>query len=79
MRLTATELKNLLYITDKNTKERTYLVPGVDFEVVKYADNVKAGTASVTLRGLGKYGGSRVVKYKIKSAKRSIVDIILGK
>ena len=33
----------------------------------------------MTLRGLGSYGGTRVIKYKIVSAKRSIIDILLRK
>ncbi len=51
----------LLYTVDKKTKETTYLVPGTDFEIVNYSNNIKKGTASVTLRGLGSYGGTRVI------------------
>lgn len=46
-------------------EEVTPLVPGVDFEIVSYKSNVKAGTASVTLRGIGDYAGTRTVKFKI--------------
>ena len=40
---------------------------GKDFEVVEgsYRNNVKKGTAVVTIRGLGEYGGTKTVKFKI--------------
>ena len=41
------------------------LVPDEDFEVVTYNKNVKPGTAKVTLRGIGAFGGVRVLPFKI--------------
>ena len=40
---------------------------GKDFEIVEgsYRNNLKKGTASVTLRGLGEYGGTKTIKFKI--------------
>jgi myo-inositol-1-phosphate synthase len=40
-----------------------------DYEIVEgsYKDNINKGTASVTIRGKGNYGGSKVVKFKINS------------
>ena len=35
------------------------------YEIVGYSNNVKAGTAKVTLRGLGDYGGTKVCSFKI--------------
>lgn len=45
------------------------LTYGVDYEIVEgtYTNNVKKGTASVTIKGLGNYGGTKTVKYKIAS------------
>lgn len=45
------------------------LTYGVDYEIVDgtYSNNVKKGTASVVVKGLGNYGGSQTVKYKITS------------
>ena len=45
------------------------LTYGVDYEIVddSYTNNVKKGTASVTLKGLGNYGGTKTAKYKITS------------
>ncbi|MBX9033899.1 MucBP domain-containing protein [Gordonibacter massiliensis (ex Traore et al. 2017)] len=42
------------------------LVPGVDFEVVSYAGNAKAGMAIATIRGLGNYGGTIEASFKVQ-------------
>lgn len=49
----------------KNNK--TLLKARIDYEVVEgsYTNNINKGTASVTIRGLGDYYGTKVVKYKI--------------
>lgn len=40
---------------------------GNDFEIVGYSNNIKKGTAKVTIRGKGKYGGTKQVSFKILS------------
>ncbi|MCR5303784.1 MAG: Ig-like domain-containing protein, partial [Lachnospiraceae bacterium] len=47
-------------------KEKDKLVPGTDFEVVVYQKNVKPGTAKAILRGLGQFGGSKTITFKIQ-------------
>lgn len=44
---------------------------GTDYEIVEgsYTNNVKKGTASVTIVGQGSYGGRKTVKFKITSKK----------
>ncbi len=39
-----------------------------DFEIVpgSYVNNQKSGTAKVTIRGVGNYGGTKVVSFKIR-------------
>ncbi len=44
------------------------LTEGEDY-TVKYANNVKIGTASMTITGIGKYTGSATLKFKILTAK----------
>ncbi len=41
---------------------------GVKVEVVQgsYKNNTRAGKASVTLHGLGSYGGTKVVTFKVR-------------
>ena len=46
---------------------KTVLVYGTDYEIVagSYKNNVKKGTASVTLKGIGNYAGTKTVNFKI--------------
>ena len=49
-----------------------YLAPGVDGFAVdpeSYQNNTKCGTASFTIYGVGRYGGTKVVKFTIKPVK----------
>ncbi len=48
-------------------KGKDTLAYGEDFEIVEgsYKNNLKKGTASVTIRGKGNYGGEKTVKFKI--------------
>ncbi len=41
------------------------LTYGEDYEIVSYSNNLKKGTASVTIRGINSYGGEKTVKFKI--------------
>ncbi|MBQ7557185.1 MAG: hypothetical protein IJT00_03890, partial [Lachnospiraceae bacterium] len=61
--LTEKDLRTLLFTGEKNNSE--YLAPGTDFEVAAYSNNMNTGTARVTLRGLGKYGGTKIITFKI--------------
>lgn len=54
-------------------KELDSLLPelqyGEEYTVSFYSNNIKKGTASVTLSGAGQYGGTKVVKFKIVQKK----------
>ncbi len=54
-------------------KEKQYLTIGEDFEVIpgSYQKNVSQGTATVMLKGINNYGGTKTVKFKI--VKKSVV------
>lgn len=54
------------------TLNETVLENGMDYEIVKYANDIKAGKASVTIRGIGKYTDIKVFQYQI--AKADIAD-----
>ena len=41
------------------------LVPGQDFEIVSYKNNIKCGKATVTLKGIGDYAGTKAVTFRI--------------
>ncbi len=38
-----------------------------DYEIVSYSNNIKKGTAKITIRGVGNYGGEKTVTFKIVS------------
>ncbi|MBQ9438426.1 MAG: Ig-like domain-containing protein, partial [Lachnospiraceae bacterium] len=46
--------------------KNTSLNLDVDYEIACYQNNVKSGTAKVCLRGIGAYGGSKIVSFRIK-------------
>ena len=46
-------------------KAKTELTLGQDFYVYSYTNNVNKGTAKITFRGTGKYGGMKTVTFKI--------------
>ena len=45
------------------------LIPNEEYEIVpgSYTNNIKKGVATVTIRGIGNYGGTKKVNFKIKS------------
>lgn len=47
---------------------RSNLTEGTDYEIVGYYDNVKKGTASVIINGIGIYSGSKKLTFKIVAA-----------
>ena len=65
--LTREDLTGILYAGTKTNP--AYLEPGKDFEVVSYTNNKKTGTAKVTLRGIGAYGASKTLSFKIVAKK----------
>ena len=40
-----------------------------DYEIIGYSNNVKKGTATVTIKGKGNYGGTKAVKFTIQAKK----------
>ena len=44
-----------------------------NFKITGYTNNIKKGTAKVTIHGIGEYGGTKTVSYKINAK-----PIILG-
>ena len=48
------------------TLGQTSLSPGLEYEVVCYSNNIKKGTATAVIRGIGNYGGLKTVKFRIE-------------
>lgn len=40
-----------------------------NYEIIGYENNIKTGTAKMTIRGIGNYGGIKTVSFQIKSKK----------
>ncbi len=57
------ELSELLYTGTGDETE--YLKEGTDFTVVKYKNNVRKGKATIVLRGMGRYSGTKTLKFRI--------------
>lgn len=61
-----------VYATAKDAKSRTNELlkssteVGSLYTIVDYTSNVKVGTGKITIRGRGKYGGTKVITFKIK-------------
>jgi len=60
-----------LNVTVKNGKTTTTLTKGVDY-IVSYSGNLNAGTGKAMITGIGVYGGTKTVSFKI--AAKSLAD-----
>lgn len=49
-----------------------------DYEIVSYADNVNKGTAKLTINGVGDYGGTKTVNFRIDARTMNYVIIFNG-
>ncbi len=63
--LTSSDFISVLYGSGSDERSLEY---GSDYEIVpgSYVDNIKTGTAKVTIRGINSFGGTRTVSFKIK-------------
>ncbi|MDE6608907.1 MAG: hypothetical protein K2K54_14330 [Lachnospiraceae bacterium] len=73
--------KEDIKVTIKNTGGTEELTYGTDYEIIEdsYVNNLKKGTASVKVRGPGKYGGTKAVKFKIQAKRMEVFDSIVRK
>ena len=67
VKLSYADLTNVLYTGKKSSPK--YLVPGTDFEIVSYSNNIKRGTAKVVLKGKGNYAGTKTLSFRIVQRK----------
>ncbi len=54
-----------LEVTLGSGKNQVTLQQDTDFTIAGYGNNEKTGNATITIRGNGKYGGTKTVKFKI--------------
>lgn len=55
-----------VYANSTDAKNKRNELGNSCYEIVEYKNNIKAGTAKVTLRGRGDYGGTKTYSFKIQ-------------
>ncbi|MCR5406102.1 MAG: hypothetical protein K6E88_04900 [Lachnospiraceae bacterium] len=70
------DLKEILYTGSK--REPKYLNPGKDFIISGYDNNIKKGTAKVTVKGIGAFAGTKTLNFKIKEKKGDYKGALIG-
>jgi|GEM_PF-2666147 len=58
--------------TDSVTNEEVTLTEGTDYTITSYADNTNAGTATITVTGMGKFTGTREITFEIAKATQTL-------
>ncbi len=76
IKLKNSDLMEIIYV--ENGSERKYLVPGKDFRIEGYTDNINKGTAKVVLQGIGEYGGTKTLKFTIKQKTGDCKGALIG-
>lgn len=77
-----------IYLTEEDITVKLAgedLTYGVDYEILEdsYTNNIKKGNAGVKIRGIGAYGGTKTVKFKIQAKKmetfaETVRSLLLG-
>ena len=53
--------------SDITLKMKNVVLENTDYEIVSYSNNIHKGTATVTIKGVGNYGGTKKIIFKIKA------------
>lgn len=65
-------------VTMGSGRNLSTLNTGQEYEIVGYRNNVKKGTATVTIKGIGNYGGTKTVKFKIAAKGFQFLTVDIG-
>ena len=70
-----------IVLNESNTKvkiKNVELILGKDYEILEktYQNNIKKGTAKVTIQGIGNYGGTKTISFKIQTKKFEWAEIL---
>lgn len=86
VKLSRNDVKELLYTGKRNDPQYLHYKDGDhpdDFEIVSYINNINKGTATVIVRGVGRFAGTKTIKFKIKQKKAeyqgALIDDIFRK
>lgn len=61
-----------IYANNTDAKKKQNEITKSCYEITGYTNNIKAGTAKVTLHGIGEYGGTKTYSFKIQKKKYRI-------
>lgn len=76
--ITLTPIKDIhVYATGSDQKKKKDEIKDDCYKIIEYKNNVKAGTAKVTLQGIGAYGGTKTYSFKI-SKKKYLINQVKG-
>lgn len=78
--ITLTPRKDIhIYANNTDAKKKQNEITKACYEIVEseYQNNIKAGTAKVTLRGIGEYGGTKTYSFKILK-KKYLINHVKG-
>ncbi len=69
---TGTDYTGMAQLIDKDSSFEKVVISGNtlssdDYEIIDYKNNLKKGTATITLKGIGNYGGTKNYTFKIKA------------
>jgi len=77
VKLSNAELTGILTVKDK-AGATVNLLPGTHFMVKGYTNNVKKGTAKVTIQGIGDFAGTKTISFKIVQRKVDYKGALVG-
>lgn len=66
-----------IYANNADAKKKQNEITSSCYEIIGYTNNVKAGTAKVTLHGIGDYGGTKTYSFKIQK-KKYLINHVKG-
>lgn len=76
--ITLTPIKDIhVYANSSDQKKKKDEIKDNCYKIIEYKNNVKAGTAKVTLQGIGDYGGTKTYSFKI-SKKTYLINQVKG-
>ena len=76
--ITLTPIEDIhVYATSSDQKKKKDEIKDDCYKIIEYKNNIKAGTAKVTLQGIGNYGGTKTYSFKI-SKKTYLMNQVKG-
>ncbi len=76
--ITLTPVEDIhLYANNTDAKKKQNEIKNECYKIIEYKNNIKAGTAKVTLQGTGEYGATKTYSFKIQK-KQYLINHVKG-